>query len=187
LPHRMGIIQSMSGQRSISLLLFLFANSIGVPIGAQTPRVSPAGVDSLVLERTPCYGTCPAYRLSITQLGRVSFASRNLGEAERSMRDSISGQRFTDLLSLADRLGFDILPDSIAADPALCPDRATDHPTAIVTIFKGGHRKAVVDYHGCFAAVDHSEVPALSRLRNFEAMIDSVAGSARWVRSAGRR
>jgi hypothetical protein len=164
---------------------------VGFTLGACAQSVrSDAKVtaaDSIVLERTVCFGTCPAYRLSLTRQGQVSFESRNPGDTSRHARDSVSVTSLGVLTAMADSLGFETLPDTIANDSALCPDKATDHPTATITIFRGVQSKHVVDYHGCFASVDHSTVPAVARLRQLETAIDSLAGSQRWVRPASRR
>jgi hypothetical protein len=151
---------------------------------SDAPQTAP---DSIVLERTLCYGTCPAYRLSLTRHGIVSFESRNPGDTARRGRDTVSAGTFALLAATADSLSFASLPDTVANSRALCPDKATDHPTATVTIFRGAQTKHVVDYRGCFAASDHTPVPVVGRLRRFEARIDSLAGSRRWVQPARRR
>jgi len=87
-----------------------------------------------------------------------------------------------------DFISFTLLgSDVIASDKRFCPDEATDHPTATVTLFRKAGAKRVEDYHGCFARSDHSVVNIIEQLRRFERMIDSTAGSARWVRPADRR
>ncbi|HEY5060849.1 MAG TPA: hypothetical protein VII52_04885 [Gemmatimonadaceae bacterium] len=70
----------------------------------------------------------------------------------------------------------------IADDPALCPDHATDHPTAIVSFFWSTRVQQITDYHGCFLRSDHSTAAPLAALRQLEKAIDSVSGSARWTR-----
>jgi hypothetical protein len=171
--------------------IVLVAASVGVSLCACAQSVrsdAPAATaDSLVLERTLCYGTCPAYRLSLARDGQVLFQSRNPGDEARQVRDTTAAGALSILTEMADSLGFATLPDTIANSPALCPDHATDHPTATVTIFRGAANKHVVDYLGCFARFDHSTVPIVERLRMFEARIDSLAGSQRWVRPARRR
>ena len=166
----------------VSLVLSLSACAQSVRSDA--PAV-PA--DSLILERTLCYGTCPAYRLSLARDGHVTFQSRNPGDESRQASDTTSARALSILTAMADSLGFATLPDTIASSPALCPDHATDHPTATVTIFRGAGSKHVVDYLGCFARFDHSTVPVVGRLRMLEASIDSLAGSKRWVQPARRR
>ena len=143
--------------------------------------------DSIVLERTLCLGTCPAYRLRLSRGGHVVFESRNPGDTARQERDTIAPTAIAELTEMADSIGFETLPDTIARSRALCPDMASDHPTAIVSIYRGVRSKRVVDYHGCFARSDHSTIPIVGRLRQLEASIDSVAGARRWIRPAPRR
>jgi hypothetical protein len=81
-----------------------------------------------VLERTPCFGTCAAYRLRVTRSGVVTFLSRNRGDSSRVARDSIAPDAVVQLLQAAERDDVFRLPAVIADDRALCPDRATDHP-----------------------------------------------------------
>lgn len=156
------------------------------PPGSRPAPTVGATLDSLVLERSPCFGTCPAYRLRLSARGLVAFESRNPGDSGRTAVDSIAPDVATALLREAEALGFFDLPEVIARDRQLCPAKATDHPTATVTIF-GERTKRVEDDHGCFAAPDRSVVSVVGRLRAFEASIDSVTGSARWVRPARRR
>lgn len=144
------------------------------PAGAPTTP-SP---DSIVLERTQCFGTCPAYRLSITRAGAVHFQSRNPGDSARVATGSAAPGGFQALVERAASIGFDSLPDRIEGS-RYCPDAATDHPSAGVEIFRGAAVKRVADYLGCREG--------LESLRRFENAIDSVAGSQRWVQPASRR
>jgi hypothetical protein len=136
-----------------------------------------------VLERTPCFGTCAAYRLRVTRSGVVTFLSRNRGDSSRVARDSIAPDAVVQLLQAAERDDVFRLPAVIADDRALCPDRATDHPTAIVAFFWSTRVQQITDYHGCFLRSDHSTAAPLVALRQLEKAIDSVSGSARWTRA----
>lgn len=147
----------------------------------------PAPMDSIVLERSLCFGTCPAYRLRLSGTGKISFESRNPGEGGRRAADTVAAATLPALISRARSIGFFDLPSEIAADSVLCHNRATDHPTVVVTIFAKTQTKRVEDYHGCFETVEHETLPAITRLRAFEVEIDSALGSSRWVRPASRR
>jgi len=153
----------------------------------ETPTTATAAADSIVLERTLCYGTCPAYRLRLAASGHVRFESRNPGESGRVASDRVTPEAVRDLIVRAEQLGFDTLPEVIAYDKRFCPNVATDHPTATVTLFRRTGSKRVEDYLGCFLRSDHSVVSVVERLRLFETAIDSTARSARWVRPARRR
>jgi hypothetical protein len=167
--------------RHLELLIVIVA-VVGANGACARTRPPMAALDSLALERTSCFGTCPAYRLSVTRGGIVVFASRNHGDSARVARDSISPGSVAWLRAEAERQGVLRLPAVIADDHSLCPDRATDHPTVTVSLFLRDRMYRITDYHGCFLRSDHSIVSALDGLRHFEAEIDSVTGSSRWVR-----
>lgn len=142
--------------------------------------------DSIVLERTLCYGTCPAYRLRLGASGHVQFRSRNPGQEGTIHSDGLPGDGFRFLTAMAERIGFFDLPDRIdESTPTYCPDYATDHPTVTVTVFGRAWRKRVEHYTGCYSGLgEHTPVEPLIRLRQFHSAIDSVAGSSRWARPA---
>ncbi len=156
------------------------------PAGAPAlPGSAAAVADSIVLERTRCYGTCPAYRLSLAATGEVGFVSEYPDEGRRET-GRISPDAFRRLLRDAEAGGFFTLPDTIAKDGALCPQFRTDSPTATVTVFAPAGARQVVDYRGCDAPADPGDARRITALRELEARIDSVAGSGRWVRQPVR-
>lgn len=141
--------------------------------------------DSLVMERSVCYGFCPAYRLRIDRAGRVHFQSLNPGDTSAAVRDSIPPEGFLRLLAEAERSGFHDLPERIDTSSVLCPVVATDHATVTTTIVAGDRAKRVQHYTGCReASPPHRPVPELERLHTFYAAVDSVAGASRWIRPA---
>src|SRR5438874_541135 len=159
------------------ILFWLLCVLPGPAVEAQ--RSDPIySADSVVLERTLCFGTCPAYRLSISRSGVIYFESRN-PEDERRARDSIPVSDFETILVQAHLVDFLSLPDRIADDRRFCPHDVTDNPTTIVTIFIPARPKRVEDYYGC------SWAPA--GLRDLETYIDEITKAKRWIRAARRR
>lgn len=159
---------------------------LALVMAARTPSLAQTGpaadqADSIVLERSACYGTCPAYRLSVRRSGIVTFQSRNRGDPTTA-RDSIAPQAFAQLVAVANRDRVFELPKVIANDRSLCPDHATDHETVSVSFFSGERAQGIVDYHGCFLRSDHTTASPLQTLRLFEAAIDSVTDARRWIR-----
>ena len=167
------------------LLLFACAPANDKSDQGQSPSNSTA--DSIAIERTGCYGTCPAYRLRLSDAGEIYFASRNPGDEGRTALDTIAGTTLSFLISRARAAGFFELPQVIARDSVLCRDNATDHATVTTTAFMKDGTKAVEDYHGCFETREHEVLPRIERLRAFEDEIDSALKSSRWVRPARRR
>ena len=135
--------------------------------------------DSIVLERTACYGVCPAYRLRLSNAGEIRFESRNPGDPGKSALDTVPAGLLLRLITRANAIGFFELPSKISADVGLCGPAATDHSTVAVTVFSRKGAKRVEDYLGC-----HGSGARLAGLRSFEAEIDSVLRSSRWVRPA---
>jgi hypothetical protein len=176
---------SMERYFPVALLLLACAGPSSKTDGRQS--TSDPVADSIVLERSACYGTCPAYRLRLSNTGEIRFESRNPGDERRTGVDTVSDATLPSLVLRARAVGFFALPRDIAQDSVLCRDRATDHPTAIVTVFTRDAAKAVTDYHGCFETTEHGVLPRIERLRSFENEIDSVLESSRWVRPARRR
>src|SRR5215211_7798103 len=81
-------------------------------------RAEPAPADSIVLERQPCFGLCPVYRVSIAASGVVRFASRDSSGKRYVEGDTIAPAEFTRLLGGAERAGLDSLPERISDDPS---------------------------------------------------------------------
>jgi hypothetical protein len=154
--------------------------------GPGTSRV-PARADSLILERTRCFGSCPAYRLTLRADGRVSFVSLVPRDSSLIFLDSIAPAKVAWLVEQADRIGLAKLPPVIAADSTLCTVRATDHPTATVALFRAGSTTRVEDYRGCYAGPTLTVAPSLARLRRYAGQIDSVARTERWTAPMTRR
>ena len=145
-------------------------------IHAQQPRSAP---DSVVLERTACYGTCPAYRLSLRRTGEVHFQSRNNGE-RFDTTDHVAPATLDSLFRRASQDGFFALPDSINRGSPMCWDFATDHPALTLT-FHGPSTKQVFYYTGCYLRSDHTVAGPLEALARLASALDSATGARRWI------
>lgn len=145
-----------------------------------------AELDSIVLERGPCFGFCPTYRLVIEGSGRIRYG--NAGEDELR-KDSVAPDAVTRLAERAFEAGFYALPKRIMGDSTLCSMVATDQPRVMVSIFGGGTSKRVDHYTGCHVEGRESPgpAPAIVRLIALEEAIDSIAGVERWRRPRGAR
>ena len=170
-------------RKVVIVLACILGGCSGPPPSSETRAAS---ADSLVLERSPCFGRCPDYRLRIRTDGDVVYQARMPGDTTRGSAQTQRGTLAT-LVARARTIGFYALPEDIASDSALCSARATDHPSATITSFEAGKQSRVVHYHGCYLATDHSTAPQLQALTAFEVAIDSAAGSSRWLSTAGSK
>lgn len=154
----------------------------GAPEPGQ-PSDTTVSADSIVLERTVCFGFCPAYRLRIAGSGQVHFALTHPRDSMSvPQTDSIAPSAVLALLREAREIGFFDLPAEIdPAHPDVCPVVATDHPSAIITIAHEDSVTRVHHYHGCYAERDGEPAEAYPRLTAFENAIDSAVRVERWL------
>ena len=190
---RTGMRRTRFGPRASLASALLAAALLGCTRGPgdSTPAGETGGtpaetatVDSIVLERTVCFGFCPAYRLSIGRTGAVLFERQaQRGTPGDTARDTIDPAALSGLLARARDIGFFTLPDDITpANQGACPMAATDHPSAIVTIAIGDTVKRVNHYHGCHAQRGDDLGDAYPELTQLENAIDSAAQVERWLR-----
>jgi hypothetical protein len=120
--------------------------------------------DSIELERTACFGTCPVYRVSLFKGGKAELHRIRYTDPVGDFEGTVSVFDYGKLCYLVKRLGFDELPARYAAG-------WTDSPTFIVTATAGKTRKVVSDYAG----VGPIELWAVQQA------VDAVAQRVRWT------
>lgn len=98
----------------------------------------PTPSDSLVfvLQRTPCFGHCPAYRIEVFRSGYATYDGVVHVEKVGPYEGRVDPALLRDLIHRADSIGFDKMPDAYDAD-------VTDLPSAVVRIVANGHDKQV--------------------------------------------
>jgi len=126
----------------------------------------------ITLTRSVCFGFCPAYRVTITGDGQVTYVGERFVNAVGERRASISPEDVQRLLRRFDEIGFDGLRDAYRSE-------ATDLPTYTVTLERNGRRKTVVDYGGVGAGMPRA-------VRELQDEIDRVANTSQWVLRDGR-
>jgi hypothetical protein len=137
-----------------------------------TTPVAPA-TGSVSLERGPCFGTCPVYKVTIDRAGAVRFEGRRFvadtgvstGTAPSPSVDSLFAE-----LQAADYFGF---ADGYRMGQPGCERYATDLPTVITEVHLGNRTKRVEHDRGC------ADAPAA--LSVLERRIDEVAGVGKWI------
>jgi Domain of unknown function (DUF6438) len=140
----------------------------------QAPAPAAAGDEppAVTLERTPCFGTCPVYRVAISRSGVVRF-SGNHHVLHREGTDTIPAARVDSLLGELEAGGYFGFADAYVMDSPACGMYATDSPTVITSATRDGVTKTIRHDRGCAAA------PA--ELSQLEQRIDEVAGTGRWT------
>ncbi len=124
----------------------------------------------ITLERTGCYGTCPAYWLELRGDGTARYRGEGWVLVAGLHVLPLDKSAFACLLQHVREADFWSLPDEYVAN-------VTDNPTYQLTVRVGGQTKTVKDYRGRLAGMP----VAISQL---EAEVDSL-GAAPWVRGNG--
>ncbi len=146
------------------------------PVAAPASAATPAEGPAVMLERTVCFGTCPDYTVAAYADGRVVFDGRQFvartGRAEWRVAPSV----VAGLVAEAVRIGHARYPESLSG-PGVCPQEATDNPTAMTTVQAASGRSHVVHYRGCQGFRGKAELLA------FEDAIDRDLGTSAYVRT----
>jgi len=132
--------------------------------------------DSITLERTACFGTCPIYKLTIASDGTVTFAGQRFTKTQGGATGRISASDFRRLVAEFEKIDYFSLPDDFSPGTKVCPQMVTDMPSTIMSIHLKGKSKTVSHYHGC------GNSGALPQLTALENKIDEIAGTQKWIK-----
>lgn len=135
------------------------------PIEAQPEPAAQSVV--ITLSRTPCFGFCPDYTVTITGEGEVTYVGRRFVNVVGEQRATIGRADVARLLERFDQIQFENLRDAYRA-------QVTDLPTTTITLTRNGRRKSVLDYGGIGAGMPEA-------VRELQDEIDRFAGTPRWV------
>jgi Domain of unknown function (DUF6438) len=137
---------------------------------AAQPRA--ADIDSITLERTSCYGTCPIYKVTVRRDGAVIYDGTQFVKVTGHQSRKIPSEQFQRLVREIQRIGFFSLKDEYMHkdNPDGSIESVTDLPTTITTVRAGKLRKRVKNYYG-----------GPQSLAALEKLIDKIAGSSAWT------
>lgn len=111
-----------------------------VPEVAEVPTTAPGMQRDSVffsIERTPCFGTCPAYKLTILQDGSAIYEGRRFAAREGRYTGHVDRTTMNALKAAADSLGFFKMEDKY--------DRpVTDLPSVIIRVHADQGEKQVI-------------------------------------------
>jgi Domain of unknown function (DUF6438) len=176
----------MAGVRVAAVLAFVAVAGCNkqTQAGADTANASApqddaaavASVDTglvISLERGPCRGRCPVYRVDIYGNGDVRFDGKQHVGTLGAQRGSAPVAAVQDLLRAIQNSEFSSVDTSFVMDSPGCGQYMADLPWSRLAARVGTAMKTVHHDPGCQSA------PRF--LRTLEAQVDSVAGTARWT------
>jgi hypothetical protein len=138
-----------------------------------SPEANPSADIVVTLERGPCFGTCPVYRVSLQGDGRVDFTGTRFVTRVGAATGRVAPDQVRRLVDSLDAAGYFALADEYVSNSPACGRYATDAPTATISLRSGGRSKTVRHDHGCIGAPQ--------ALGGMEHLIDSVAGTPHWT------
>ncbi len=131
---------------------------------------------SILLERTPCYGNCPSYKLRIEGNGSVEYEGISSVEVLGIRTYEIPVERVRELVRQANKIGYFSLASSYHVP-------VTDLPSVTTAIADRTRRASVernlVPDHVCEMVGKQQCAPA--SLHAFERAIDEAAESTRFI------
>ncbi|MFN0241646.1 MAG: DUF6438 domain-containing protein [Planctomycetota bacterium] len=145
------------------------------PFALAAPYEPAPGSELVItLERTPCFGRCPAYTVAVRGDGTVTYEGRSdvkkLGEATRT----VDAERVRGLLAHFAAVDFLALRDEYKMP-------VTDLPSTILTLRVNGRAKRVVNYWAR-GVEDAPDVDVHQMLDVLAEAVDMTSGSAGWVK-----
>ncbi len=156
------------------LALGIVGSACGSGSGTDIPKADLQNA-VITMERTPCFGACPAYRLTLHGDGSVVYTGLQFVAMEGVQIGRISEDQFR---QVAQRF-YDIDYFSLR-DQYQCP--VSDLPSAKTSITIGGRSKAIDDY-GSAVGVEGQDCAAPASLVALEQFIDEITNSKQWVGS----
>ncbi|HEX7336736.1 MAG TPA: DUF6438 domain-containing protein [Gemmatimonadales bacterium] len=161
----------------VSLLFLLPAcASRNSPAPADSSRVQATIVgvpQAVVLERSPCFGSCPVYTVAVSPDGAVTYQGRAHVRRVGAAEARVSRDQVTALLNELDRAGFFTFANRYVQGEPACGRYVTDSPSATTTVTYRGRTKSVVHDYGCGSAPGALVV--------LERRIDEVLGTGKWT------
>ncbi|RMF70689.1 MAG: hypothetical protein D6744_19060 [Planctomycetota bacterium] len=136
---------------------------------AQDKTQAANAITEITLERTPCFGACPTYKLRLRRDGTAAY--EGIANVRRMGRYSAKdvGHFFERLARLAVAIDYQHFDSKYTM-------RVTDLPSTITSIVVDGKRKQVVNYGGAGPI----------ELWGFEMAADAVIEKINWAKADGQ-
>lgn len=108
----------------------------------------------LTMERTPCFGKCPSYKITIFNTGNVVYEGFNFTEKEGKYTKKLTQKQLTEIQSQIEVIGLFELKDKYDS-------QITDIPSVHLYVVYKGNKKKILD-----------RVGGPNELKQFEKLID---------------
>jgi hypothetical protein len=138
------------------------------PASGGMARGETGEITEITLERTPCFGTCPVYKVTLRRDGTAFYEGNEYVRQMGKHRGTIEAPLFDRLAQRVAGKGFFDLEGHYS-------EPVTDHPSVITTVLRGGTRKRVDRYANAGPRA----------LKTLERAIDAAANRIGWEKTGG--
>lgn len=129
----------------------------------------------IVLEREVCYGTCPAYKLTIFADGTGEFEGRHFVKKKGTIKFSLSQEKLKQLVAEFEKAKYFDLKNRYVDEADGCAEVGTDNPTVTTSLKLRGNTKSIKHYHGCRGPLVPDQITQL------ENKIDEIVNTHQWL------
>jgi hypothetical protein len=153
-------------------------------LAAQSGRVI-SSFDQLTLERTECFGSCPAYRITVSGSGDVRYDGYNFVDTKGPVNDRLTTTQLGELVAAINECSFFALRESYQSDLDGCPALVSDTSSAIISVTVEGKTKRIQHYIGCVERRRNTSEDFVFhplKLYSLEERVDEVVGTKRWIK-----
>ncbi|WP_426702281.1 DUF6438 domain-containing protein [Rhodanobacter sp. Col0626] len=160
---------------SLAVCAILSTSACAVRADAGTdPAVHDA---SVTLQRSTCFGNCPAYTVTMAADGQIRFVGHSHVQTGAAS-DRATPTRRANIFAALKQAGFDAMQPSYVSHDDGCETVMTDQPGIKITVTGSAGSKTVDFYLGCTGAVADAVRP---RIRQLADSIDRQLDTARWI------
>jgi hypothetical protein len=141
----------------------------GRPLRKQAfPKIADWGTLRIALQRTECFGDCPAYLIEVDGAGTVRYEGQHFVAVQGKHTAHIPKEEVRKLYLAFEKANFFWTLDKYEA-------KVTDLPTQALSISFDGRSKQVIDYGGLAIGMP-------KELAGLENLLDAVTQSQTWVK-----
>jgi len=134
-------------------------------------KANESDITKIALERTPCFGACPVYKLTIHRSGQIEYEGKDHVRQKGSRSGTISTEDFEKLLRKINEINFFNLNERYdGKNPDGSGVTITDQPTRKTSVTRGNRTKTVENYFR-----------GPKGLKELEDLIDELTKSAEWI------
>lgn len=150
------------------LLCLILMTACGAP-PQPTPDYSTLVV---TMERTPCFGSCPAYKLTIFGDRRVEYEGLNFVKVQGKQTATLTADQIKELVAEIEKANVFALEENYIVN-------ATDLPSTLLAVTLDNRSKKINHYGECGYSQDINSAP--QALCDLEQKMDDLVNIRQWT------